>query len=174
MSRTRALLLLVLALAAIAWAYESGAPARSLAARPPHAAASRPAPQVFDLEVRADRLDGRASSTTRPDARRNPFRFGESLRASSTPQPARPMDAAAAAIVAPPVPVLPPLELSGVADRTVGDKPVRIAIIAAGESLVFASVGDRVGSRYEVIAIAADSVDLRDLTDGSTRKLTLK
>jgi hypothetical protein len=174
MSRPRALLLVALAAAAIAWAYTSSAPARSAAVRAARTAqAARPAPPVFDLQVRAERLDGKASSATRPETRRNPFRFGEDVRAPRDPQPARPLTAPLAA-EAPAAPVLPTLSLVGIVDRTVDGRAVRIAVLSTADGLVYVSAGDRIGTRYEVVSVSADAVELKDLTDGTPRRLALK
>ena len=171
MARPRTLLLLALAAAAVAWAYGSSSPARTAASRARAAQAGRPLPPVFDLEVRADRLDGRAARTTQPDAQRNPFRFGDEVRASRDPQPARPMTSE---IVAPTTSALPVLSLVGIADQTVEGKPLRIAVISTPDGLVYAAAGQAVGTRYEVASVGADAVELKDLTDGSTRRLMLK
>ena len=43
---------------------------------------------------------------------------------------------------------------------------MRVAVVSIGETLYYVSVGERVGTRYEVITVSADSIDLKDLTDG--------
>jgi hypothetical protein len=172
MSRLRAILLVVLALAAVAWAYTSSSPVRSAAIRAARAAqADRPAPPVFNLEVRAGKLQ---TDIPRPEPRRNPFRFGEDVRAPRDPQAAGPLTPAAIVAAVPAAPALPVISLSGIADRTLDGKTVRIAVVSTPEGLVYVTVGDRIGTRYEVVSFGADAIELKDLTDGSTRRLGLK
>jgi hypothetical protein len=170
MSRTRVFLLAVLAVVAAVWAWTVASPERSAAVRAARAAqAARPTPPVFDLQVRAERLDGAAVAS--PEPRRNPFRFGEDPRAPQEPQPAGPLTPAA--IVAAP-PALPALVLVGIVDRTVSGKAIRVAVVSSPEGLVYAQIGERVSQRYEVTSLSADAVELKDLTDGSTRRLAMK
>lgn len=172
MARTRVFLLAVLAIVAAVWAWTMSSPERAAAVRAARAAqAARPAPPVFDLQVRADRLDGRAAPP--PASRRNPFRFGEDLRAPREPQPAGPVASALTAPVAAP-PALPVLSLVGIVDRTVDGKAIRIAVVSTADGLVYVSAGERVSPRYEVASLTAEAIELTDLTDGSTRRLALK
>jgi hypothetical protein len=156
---------------AAVWAWTESSPEPSAAVRAARAAeAARPDAPVFDLQVRADRLDGVAVAPG-PEPRRNPFRFGTDLRATREPQPAGPLTPAA--IVAAP-PALPTLVLVGIVDRTLSGKAVRVAVVSTAEGLVYAQIGERVSQRYEVTSLTGDAIELRDLTDGSTRRLALK
>ena len=55
-----------------------------------------------------------------------------------------------------------------------GDTVVRTAILKAEGELVLATVGMPVGGRFQVVAIAADSVELEDLVDHSRRTCRMK
>ena len=69
------------------------------------------------------------------------------------------------------------LALAGVAADTGPDGPVRTAIISGNGQLFLAKEGDTVTDRdavYRIGSISADSVELIDPRDGSTRRLTFK
>ena len=51
---------------------------------------------------------------------------------------------------------------------------VRTAILRAGDELVLASIGMRIGGRYDVMALSADSVELEDTVSGERRTWRLK
>jgi hypothetical protein len=55
-----------------------------------------------------------------------------------------------------------------------GDTVVRTAILKADGELVLATVGMAIGGRFQVAAIAADSVELEDLVDHSRRTCRMK
>lgn len=105
---------------------------------------------------------------------RNPFAFRRARRGAS---------ASVAAMAAPEPAALPAtrlaLTLAGLAEET-GDAnaaPIRTAIISGNGQLFLAKEGDTVADRdilYKVGTIAADSVELTDVRDGSRRRLTLK
>jgi hypothetical protein len=75
---------------------------------------------------------------------------------------------------APKAPALPALKLAGIAEDPGPDGPVRLAIISGDGQLFMVKEGEVVTSRYRVARIAADVVELDDLTDGTTRRLALK
>ena len=148
---------------------------RGIGVAGPAHAPDPPVPRrAFDLEVRIDRLAERPVSTSAPppDGGRNPFRFGVDLRAPREPGVAQPVSVNAPP--APSVPVVPTIALLGIVDRTVDGKAVRVAVVSMAETLSYVSVGDRVGTRYEVITVSADGIELKDLTDGSTRRVLLR
>jgi hypothetical protein len=64
--------------------------------------------------------------------------------------------------------------LSGIAEETSNGHPVRTAVISARGELVFAREGDRVLSRFLVVRIAADAVQLKDGEGGEVFTLALK
>jgi hypothetical protein len=115
----------------------------------------------FDLNDAAERLRARLNTHAHSrDLDRNPFEFGQ----APAPRAAMPA-AAAAAMAAPPAPVdlPPPFALSGVAERKNGDVMERTAILSGNGQIYFAKVGDRVAGRYEVTAIGADAIELREM-----------
>jgi hypothetical protein len=80
---------------------------------------------------------------------------------------------------APPPAVLqirePALQLIGVAETNTNDGPVRTALITGGHSeLMMVTVGQRILSRYDVVAVAADAVELKDVDTGAIRRLILQ
>jgi hypothetical protein len=120
------------------------------------------------LLAAADRLEAHARrGDLRPALVRDPFRFGA---------PARPVGRRAPA-GADPEPVAPPepdISLQGMAESGEGEGLVRTAILRADGELVLASLGSRVGDRFEVMALTADSVELEDLAVHVRRTLRLK
>jgi hypothetical protein len=174
MSRTRVLLLVVLAALVWVWASSTRMPLGSggRSASPATQGAAR-GPAVFDLQVTTERLEARRGvlgTAPRPTGR-NPFQFAAEAGASREPQAAQPSTPSAATATAAGPPVL---TLLGIVDRTVDDKPVRVAVVSMADTLYYVSVGDRVGSRYETVVVSADAVELKDLIDGSTRRVALK
>jgi hypothetical protein len=120
-------------------------------------------------------LTGRASALraylaappARVTVRRNPFAF---------PAPRRPAEAATLqrAVQPPPVEPRPDLTLSGIAEDAAAGGTVRTAVIAAAGQLFFAKEGDRVLSRFVVLRIAADAVQVRDTERGEVFTLAFK
>jgi hypothetical protein len=64
--------------------------------------------------------------------------------------------------------------LQGMAESLDGDTVVRTAILKADGELVLATVGMAIAGRFQVAAIAADSVELEDLVDHSRRTYRMK
>jgi hypothetical protein len=126
-----------------------------------------------DVQAQAGRLRERLSNAPSPSAaQRNPFSFG--MRP-------RPKAREALATAAPPVPPPPPeilepsLTLIGIAETRTPDGVVRSAMITGGrEDLMMVTAGQRLLSRYDVIAVGADAVELKDLETGLTRRLVLQ
>jgi hypothetical protein len=119
-----------------------------------------------DVQSQALRLRQRLSSAPAPRATiRNPFEFvavQPPLAASiRTPAPSAPP------VLAPPE---PNLVLIGVAE----DGTTRTAMIESGDELVMAIEGQTIVSRYRVVQIGADAIELIDLVTGTTRRLFLK
>jgi len=108
---------------------------------------------------------------------RDPFRFGGTAklaarqaaasRGASRPAETEPGEAA---VQAPAFDVV----LQGMAEFQDGDAVVRTAILKADGELVLATVGMPIGGRFQVAAIAADSVELEDLIDHSRRTCRMK
>jgi hypothetical protein len=151
------------------------AAAGGLGAQP--APAAVPAAMTTDQAVEAasslltaatGRLEAHARlrDTPAPGVARDPFRFGETvghpshhapvLREGGGPvEPVR----AEAATRAPAFDGV----LQGMAESQDGDSVVRTAILKAGGELVLATVGMTIAGRFQVVAIAADSVEIEDL-----------
>ena len=129
------------------------------------------------LLAAAERLEAHGRRDVAPAMLRDPFRFGaESGRtARRAPEPAEPErsgDAAESAVT--PVDAGPDIVLQGMAESADGEGVVRTAILRAGSELVLASLGTRIGDRYEVVALHADSVELEDSVDRVRRTWRLK
>jgi hypothetical protein len=174
MNRIRALLLLGLAVLAVIWVSTATAPGRQTAVTltPAQIAASADEGDPFGLFEATSRLQTRLDSAgPMPEPARNPFRFGD------PPVARAPLARPAPALTLPPVPAVPPpptLTLAGIAERTRDGHTVRTAIIVAPDKLYFVAAGDRVTSRFEVVAVGADAVELKDLLDSTTLRLALR
>ena len=142
------------------------------------AAAVVPAsPDPFDLDFQgqAAKLRERLAAAPVPQApHRNPFVFE-----SRAPRhaPARivselpPVEPA----LAPVPPPEPALFLVGIAEDQGPQGPARTAILSDDAQGTFmVAVGGMVGSRYQVHAIGADAVELKDLSTGGVRRLALR
>ena len=129
---------------------------------------------VSDVQTQASRLRKRLESAPSPKApSRNPFSFAE--RAAAPPR--APRQAPPPAYVPPPVvPVEPSLQLIGIAEKKVGEGIVRTAMLSPGDAdaLIMATAGQKILGAYEVVAVSADAVQLKDLVTGATRTLILK
>jgi hypothetical protein len=178
-SRTRIVLLVVLAALVGIWASSSPSmtPMGRAGVSPLPLASSRRTPEVFDMQVTTERLEARRAQGELPaEERRNPFRFAVDQRAPREPQQAQAatLPLAAGAATAATLPTLPPMSLIGIVDRTVDGRAQRLAVVSMADTLYYAAAGARIGSRYEVVSVAADAVELKDLSDGSTRRVALK
>jgi hypothetical protein len=171
MTPKRAVLLLAGGSALAAWI--AGAATSDLRQPPP--APSRAAP----VDARAAQLAAdvaRLHSWSRPPAAprhpgRNLFTF-----APSEPAP-RQAPAEAAAPPAPPAPTVatpPDLVLDGIAEDAGPDGPVRTAIIAGDGQLFLVRQGDAVTSRFTVLRVGAEAVELADRESGTTLRLALR
>jgi hypothetical protein len=127
-----------------------------------------------DVQAQAGRLRERLANAPAPRAtERNPFSF------STRPERRR---TAVAARVAPvlldPVvsePLEPVLELIGVAESLKPEGTVRTAMITdASGDLIMVTAGQRIVGRYDVVAVGADAVELKDVQTGATRHLILR
>jgi hypothetical protein len=126
------------------------------------------------LLAAADRLEAHArGGGPRPALVRDPFRFGASARPAgrrAAPDP----DPVAPAEPKPEAAPEPDISLQGMAESGEGDALVRTAILRADGEVVLASIGSRVGDRFEVVALSADSVELEDLVAHVRRTWRLK
>jgi hypothetical protein len=174
MTRQRAAAL-VLAIACVAAWWVAAARLRAPEARlPPVVGAPKPAAPaaLFDFEAQRARLEAAAVPVVR--GRRNPFAFGgverddvgratSSARRSSTTVASAPEEAE---------PV--PFTLVGIATRRGDDATSRVAVLSGRGQLILAARGDTVASRYQVDAVGADVVELRDTLTGKVVRLALR
>ncbi len=129
------------------------------------------------LLAATERLEAHARRHVRIAAARDPFRFGGESRASAGRGAARPViepmevDAAAEEPGAEPQ---PDIVLQGMAESDEDGVLVRTAILRAGHELVLASIGMRIGDRYDVVGLSADSVELEDTLSGERRTWRLR
>ena len=134
-----------------------------------------PAPARLDLEREVARLSVRLETAPRPrDPARNPFTF--TARATNPPPPA----VAATSASVPPVvdtaaarPAVPVVSLAGVGVERTSYGRRRTAILSADGRVVLARIGDEVIGRFQVRGVTDDAVELLDLRDGTTLRLTL-
>lgn len=127
-----------------------------------------------DMQTQAGRLRERLAHAPAPRAAvRNPFRFAD--RRAPAVRPGRAvLPATEAAPVAPEIRE-PALQLIGVAENNTKDGPARTAMITGGYSeLMMVTAGQRILGRYEVVAVGADAVELKDLETGTVRRLILQ
>ena len=128
-----------------------------------------------NVQSQALRLRQRLAAAPAPqDPIRNPFMF-----AARDVQPQRMRQVAASAAPLPTAPPPPPFEpelsLLGVAEKNTATGVVRTAIIGGpDDSLYMLKMGEALGGRYEVTAVGADAVELKDLATGAIRRLALK
>jgi hypothetical protein len=119
-----------------------------------------------DVQSQALRLRQRLAAAPAPRATiRNPFEFvalQPPTVSSKTP-----------ALSTPPVVEAPPepnLVLIGLAE----DGATRTAMIESGDDLVMATEGQTIVSRYRVVKVGADAIELVDVVTGTTRRLFLR
>ena len=119
----------------------------------------------------AEAFDQRLTSREQPapvSSNRNPFRFGvgEPARRPAV-RPLPPPDG----LPEVPLPIAaPPLRLLGIATGTDGS---RVAVMLVGGDLVLARQGERLASRYTVVAIGDESVELTDAVGERPMRLDL-
>lgn len=126
-----------------------------------------------DVQAQAGRLRERLATAPSPRAtERNPFNF-----AARTERRRGAVQSAVAPTVAPPVPEVrePVLELIGIAESRNAEAVVRTAMITGGYGeLMMVTAGQRILGRYDVAAVGAEIVELKDLQTGAIRRLILK
>ena len=127
-----------------------------------------------DMQMQAGRLRERLAQAPAPrEAMRNPFRFAERRPTAARSQ--RTVLPLSEAPPAAPEVREPALQLIGVAETNTKDGPVRTALISGGQSdLIMVTVGQRILGRYDVVAVAADAVELKDVDTGAIRRLILQ
>jgi hypothetical protein len=159
-------------------AWLAGAAGVSRPSRPVRIAA-RPAETVgldtlaLDVQSQALRLRQRLATAPAPQGPiRNPFVFAPRAVAPTRISASRRPAAAVEHIAAAPE---PPLALLGIAENKTANGLTRTAVISAGgDDILMVVEGQEVASRYRVVAIGPDAVELKDLTTGATRRLVLQ
>jgi hypothetical protein len=129
------------------------------------------------LLAAAERLEAHARRHARVAAARDPFRFGAEGRPAAGRAAERPRLEPVeddGAVEEPRVEPEPDIVLQGMAESDEDGVLIRTAILRAGEELVLASIGTRIGGRYDVVALSADSVELEDSVSGERRAWRLK
>jgi hypothetical protein len=129
------------------------------------------------LLAATERLEAHARRDVSPAMARDPFRFGAAARPAGRRAPGRsepepPVEAEEPA--ATPVDAEPDIVLQGMAESADAEAIVRTAIVRAGAELVLASLGTRIGDRYEVVALHADSIELEDTVNHVRRTWRMK
>jgi len=161
-----------------AWLASAAGVTRQVRPAPP---AARPADVVqldelaADVQAQAVRLREQLARAPEPNPTpRNPFRFsaGESARRA---RPAAGMPSAILAETPPPPALEPALDLIGIAESSKPEGLVRTAMILGEHGdLLMVTVGGRILGRYDVVAVSAGAVDLRDAQTGAVRRLVLR
>jgi hypothetical protein len=151
-------------------------PGRAPVAGPARAGPDTAAALAFDVEREAGRLRLRVADAPAPRrSGRNPFRFAE--RAVETPAPlGRPVSVAPAPDAEPAVLPTPaaPLKLIGIAERATEEGTVRSAVLAGPGDVFIVGVEDQVLSRFTVVAIAAEAIELTDALTGQALRLAMR
>lgn len=133
------------------------------------AAVEAPIDVLVDVERQTARLRRHLEDAPTPRVPgRNPFRYaarpvqvretGGQPRSGHAVTPVPDPDQVAQETVPP----RPQLRLVGMAEQAEGDSTVRTAVIAAFGDVYLVRVGDRLGERYEVAAVGADTVEVLD------------
>ena len=128
-----------------------------------------------DVQAQAGRLRERLAQAPAPHAAiRNPFSFAPPP--SALPRRPQVIERPAPAVIDTPAEIPEPaLVLIGIAESAKPGGAVRTAMITGehGE-LMMVVAGQRILSRYDVVAVAADVVELRDIETGASRRLVLQ
>lgn len=181
---SRAVLVLAalgLVLAWLAAAADRQAAAPRAAADHAPAAHARAEHLAQDIRDQERRLRSQLDSAPQPTmSGRNPFTFDDRTPGGSRSAPLQVASVAPAleAVMAAATPDPPLLTLSGIAEDPAGaDNPAlprRVAVLSGYGDVFLARIGETIASRYEVTAIGADAVELKDLITGTTIRLGLR
>lgn len=123
------------------------------------------------------RLQDRLADAPQPRrSGRDPFRFGAARAVRLRDAVARPVEPEAAPAALPvPVQAAVPYKLIGIAENAAADGSVeRRAILSGAGELVIVGVDDGVGTRFVVVAVGADAVELFDASVNQPVRLTLR
>jgi hypothetical protein len=186
MNRTRIALLGFVAVLVAVWVSSAivppQPPARVPALAPRSARDTHPASRTaasrdvtsFDLDEAAQRLRLRIDTAPSPRMpERNPFEFAK----APAPRVAPAAPIAVSAPLLPVGPVPPPFTLTGVAEQQKdNNRTERTAILSAsnGSRIYYAKAGDVILGRYEVTAVGAEAIELRETDSGQIVRLGLR
>lgn len=130
-----------------------------------------------DVQAQASRLRERLAQAPAPNSTpRNPFRFAPapSQRTGRTATIRADLPEATPIDVVPPA-ADPVLDLVGIAETSTADGLVRTAMLTGDHGdLIMAIGGQRILGRYDVVAVGAEAVDLKDVRTGAIRRLVLR
>jgi hypothetical protein len=130
-----------------------------------------------DVQAQASRLRERLAQAPAPNSTpRNPFRFAPapSHRQGRAAVTRASVPEASAIEVAMP-PAEPALDLIGIAEASTADGLVRTAMLTGDTGdLIMAIRGQRILGRYDVAAVGAEAVELKDVQTGAIRRLVLR
>ncbi len=131
------------------------------------------------LVAAAERLEAHAREQRAvPPITRDPFQFGGRDGAVATRVragvPSSGPSAPPQGADAPASPEEPDVVLQGMAESQDGEAVVRTAVLRAGPDLVLATIGTRIGERYEVVALSSDAIELEDLVSHARRTCRMK
>ena len=141
----------------------------------PAAGAPKASATTIDIQQEAARLQVRTHQQPHyNETSRNPFRFGArpapEARPSGTSGPPR----VAPPLAIPPAPPQPRVSLDGIATDVVNGQEQRTAILNTDSGVVLAKEGEQVAGQFRVVTVAADAVELVNVTDGSTLRIVLR
>lgn len=130
-----------------------------------------------DVQAQASRLRARLAQAPAPNSTpRNPFRFAPALSQPQVRTATTRTGAPEAAAIEIAMPAAEPaLDLVGIAETSTAEGLLRTAMMTgeAGD-LIMAIAGQRILGRYDVVAIDAAAVELKDVQTGAVRRLVLR
>ena len=133
-----------------------------------------PDPAVAALAAQVSRLHARLMPGAVPiQPGRDLFRFG-GVRAKAAPPAPKPALVEAPSAVGSTAAARPTLKLDGIAEDAQDGGVVRTAVIATAGQLFLVREGDRVTTRFKVVRVGADAVELLDLVDNQSVRLPLR
>jgi hypothetical protein len=141
----------------------------------PAARAPQASPTAIDIQEEAARLQLRTRQESRySQTARNPFRFGARPAPEARPSGTSGPPPVAQLATIPPAPPPPRLSLDGIATDVVDGQEQRTAILNTDSGIVLAKEGEQVAGQFRVVKIAADAIELVNVTDGSVLRIVLR
>ena len=132
-----------------------------------------------EIQSQAARLRERLAAAPQPaPSDRNPFSFHTTPSRLSRTREAEPRRDLPAVLEPAAESEPDPFTLSGIAEENTdagkAAAPVRTAILSGFGDVFLARAGDTIVSRYEIVAVGADAVELKDLLTARTIRLSLR